>query len=58
MLTVKLGDSSDFYCYQFSKILGKSAKKLEEFIDLRMLIFENNCYEIRNCRKYQSAGKL
>ena len=47
---------------QLSKILGKSIKKvgeiLNKFIDLRMIIFENNCYEIRNWGKYQSVDKL
>jgi hypothetical protein len=31
---------------------------LNKFIVLRMIIFENNCYEIRNWGKYQSADKL
>ena len=47
---------------QLSKILGKSAKKvgeiLNKFIDLRMIIFENDCYEIRNWGKNQSVDKL
>ena len=57
-----IGENSPLNVQQLSKILGKSAKKvgeiLNKFIDLRMIIFENNCYEIRNWWKYQSADKL
>ena len=57
-----IGENSPLNVQQLSKILGKSAKKvgeiLDKFIDLRMIIFENNCYEIRNWWKYQSADKL
>lgn len=57
-----IGENSPLNVQQLSKILGKSAKKvggiLNKFIDLRMIIFENNCYEIRNWGKYQSADKL
>lgn len=57
-----IGENSPLNVQQLSKILGKSAKKvgeiLNKFIDLRMIIFENNCYEIRNWVKYQSADKL
>ena len=57
-----IGENSPLNVQQLSKILGKSAKKvgeiLNKFIDLRMIIFENNCYEIRNGGKYQSADKL
>lgn len=57
-----IGENSPLNVQQLSKILGKSTKKVEEilnkFIDLRMIIFENNCYEIRNWGKYQSADKL
>ena len=57
-----IGENSLLNVQQLSKILGKSAKKvgeiLNKFIDLRMIIFENNCYEIRNWGKYQSADKL
>jgi len=55
-------ENSPLNVQQLSKILGKPAKKvgeiLNKFIDLRMIIFENNCYEIRNWGKYQSADKL
>lgn len=57
-----IGENSPLNVQQLSKILGKYAKKvgeiLNKFIDLRMIIFENNCYEIRNWGKYQSADKL
>ena len=57
-----IGENSPLNVQQLSKNLGKSAKKvgeiLNKFIDLRMIIFENNCYEIRNWGKYQSADKL
>lgn len=57
-----IGENSPLNVQQLSKILGKSAKKVGEilnnFIDLRMIIFENNCYEIRNWGKYQSIDKL
>lgn len=57
-----IGENSPLNMQQLSKILGKSTKKvgeiLNKFIDLRMIIFENNCYEIRNWVKYQSADKL
>ena len=57
-----IGENSPLNVQQLSKILGKSAKKVGEIlnksIDLRMVIFENNCYEIRNWGKYQSADKL
>ena len=36
----------------------KVGEILNKFIDLRMIIFENNCYEIRNWGKYQSIDKL
>lgn len=57
-----IGENSPLNVQQLSKILGKSIKKvgeiLNKFIELKMLIFENNCYEIRNWVKYQSADKL
>lgn len=57
-----IGENIPLNVQQLSKILGKSAKKvgeiLDKFIDLRMIIFENNCYEIRNWGKYQSIDKL
>lgn len=57
-----IGENSPLNVQQLSKILGKSIKKvgeiLNKFIELKMLIFENNCYEIRNWGKYQSADKL
>lgn len=57
-----IGENSPLNVQQLSKNLGKSIKKvgeiLNKFIDLRMIIFENNCYEIRNWGKYQSADKL
>lgn len=57
-----IGENSPLNVQQLSKILGKSIKKvgeiLNKFIDLRMIIFENNCYEIRNWGKYQSVDKL
>ena len=57
-----IGENIPLNVQQLSKILGKSTKKvgeiLDKFIDLRMIIFENNCYEIRNWGKYQSIDKL
>lgn len=57
-----IGENSPLNVQQLSKILGKSAKKvgeiLNKFIDLRMIIFEDNCYLIKNWSKYQSIDKL
>lgn len=42
----------------FSKIMGKSKKKIEKilqkFLELKMIVFENNMYIIKNWDKYQS----
>ena len=57
-----IGENNPLNVQQLSKILGKSAKKvgeiLNKFMELRMIIYEDNCYAIRNWSKYQSADKL
>ena len=57
-----IGENNPLNMQQLSKILGKSTKKVEEilnkFMELRMIIYEDNCYAIKNWSKYQSADKL
>lgn len=42
----------------FSKIMGKSKKKIEKimqrFLELKMIVLENNTFSIKNWDKYQS----
>lgn len=46
----------------FTNIIGKSSKTFtkifQKFIDLGMLIYENDTYYVKNWSKYQSADKL
>ena len=46
----------------FTNIIGKSSKTftkiLQKFIDLGMLIYENDAYYVKNWSKYQSVDKL
>lgn len=57
-----IGENNPLNVQQLSKILGKSVKKVEEilneFIELKMINYEENCYIIKNWSKYQSADKL
>ena len=57
-----IGENNPLNVQQLSKILGKSVKKVEEilneFIELKMINLEENCYIIKNWSKYQSADKL
>ncbi len=57
-----IGENNPLNVQQLSKILGKSVKKVEEilnkFMELKMIIFEDNCYLIKNWSKYQSIDKL
>lgn len=57
-----IGENVPITIQQLSKILKKSSKKVEKilnkFIELGMIIYEDNCYSIKNWSKYQSADKL
>lgn len=57
-----IGENVPITIQQLSKILKKSSKKVEKilnkFIELGMIIYEENCYSIKNWSKYQSADKL
>lgn len=57
-----VNDNIPISVQQLAKILGKSTKKVKEildkFIELGMIIYEDNCITIKNWCKYQSADKL
>lgn len=57
-----IGENNPLNVQQLSKILGKSVRKVEEilnkFMELKMIVFEDNCYLIKNWSKYQSIDKL
>lgn len=57
-----IGENNPLNVQQLSKILGKSVKKVEEilnkFMELKMIVFEDDCYFIKNWSKYQSIDKL
>lgn len=57
-----IGDNLPLTIEQLAKILGKTSKKMKEilnkFIELKMIIYEEKCYQIKNWSKYQSADKL
>src|SRR5574344_1141416 len=57
-----IGENVPITIQQLSKILQKSNQKVEKilnkFIELGMIIYEENCYSIKNWSKYQSADKL
>ena len=53
-----IGNNKPMTIENFSKIMGKSKKKIEKiikkFIELNMLIIEEGVYKIKNWDKYQS----
>ena len=53
-----IGKNTPMTIENFSKIMGKSKKKVEriikKFIELNMLIVEGGAYKIKNWEKYQS----
>lgn len=53
-----IGKNKPMTIENFSKIMGKSKKKVEKiikkFIELNMLIVEDGAYKIKNWEKYQS----
>lgn len=57
-----ISDDTPFKIKDFTNIIGKSSKTftkiLQKFIDLGMLIYENDTYYVKNWSKYQSADKL
>lgn len=57
-----ISDNTPFTIKDFTNIIGKSNKTitkiLQKFIELGMLIYENNTYFVKNWGKYQSADKL
>ena len=53
-----IGENKPMTIEYFSKIMGKSFEKMEEiikkFLELEMIILENEMYKIKNWNKYQS----
>ena len=53
-----IGNNKPMTIENFSKIMGKSKKKIEKniqkFLELNMLIVEDGAYKIKNWNKYQS----
>ena len=53
-----IGENKPMTIEYFSKIMGKSLEKMEEiikkFLELEMIILENEVYKIKNWNKYQS----
>ena len=53
-----IGENKPVTIEYFSKIMGKSFEKMEEiikkFLELEMIILENEVYKIKNWNKYQS----
>ncbi len=53
-----IGDNKPMTIEYFSKIMGKFFEKMEEiikkFLELEMIILENEVYKIKNWNKYQS----
>ena len=53
-----IGENKPMTIEYFSKIMGKSFEKMEEiikkFLELEMIIIENEVYKIKNWNKYQS----
>ena len=56
-----IGNNKPMTIENFSKIMGKSKKKIEKiiqkFLELNMLIVEDEAYKIKNWDKYQSIEK-
>ena len=54
-----IGEDKPMTIVYFSKIMGKSLEKMEEiikkFLELEMIILENEVYKIKNWNKYQSV---
>lgn len=54
-----IGENAPMTIENFSKIMGKSKKKIEKIIkkfqELNMLIIEEGAYKIKNWSKYQSV---
>ena len=55
---LEIGGNNPMTIENFSKIMGKSFEKIEEiiekFLELEMIILENEVYKIKNWNKYQS----
>lgn len=55
---LEIGENNPMTIENFSKIMGKSKKKIEKiiqkFLELNMLIVEDEAYKIKNWDKYQS----
>ena len=53
-----IGENKPMTIEYFSKIMGKSLEKMEEiikkFLELEMIVLENEVYKIKNWNKYQS----
>ena len=53
-----IGENKPMTIGYFSKIMGKSLEKMEEiikkFLELEMIVLENEVYKIKNWNKYQS----
>lgn len=53
-----ISDNKTMTIEYFSKIMGKSLEKMEEiikkFLELEMIVLENEVYKIKNWNKYQS----
>ena len=58
---LEVGENNPMTIQNFSKIMGKSKKKIEKiiqkFLELNMLIVEDGAYKIKNWDKYQSIEK-
>ena len=58
---LEIGDNNPMTIENFSKIMGKSKKKIEKilnkFLELEMLIKEGETFRIKNWDKYQSIEK-
>ena len=58
---LEIGDNNPMTIENFSKIMGKSKKKMEKilnkFLELEMLIKEGDTFLIKNWDKYQSIEK-
>ena len=56
-----IGENTPMTIENFSKIMGKSKKKVEKIIkkfqELNMLIIDDGVYKIKNWDKYQSVEK-
>ncbi len=59
---LEIGENNPMTIQNFSKIMGKSNKKIEKilkkFLELEMLIKEGETFLIKNWDKYQSIEKV